>query len=226
MKMMPKISVIILMILVFIQLDAFPVPSYSYGNMKGNSFRMGLGFLSAVKPMDKLDKFSFYQPYVKFGLLNGYNIGLDFQYRADVMLFNMDHALSATNILTLHIGKSLPEIGAISNPSFNISYGYGLAAQQHLITAFAGDIGPVNSVIGMNIYNTNDLSIVNGIFTKITMSSNTDMLNVSPYIFLQIESWDMGGNTLFPIFYGTRSNQLILGGGFSIYLNLTGGEKQ
>lgn len=215
-KTINKIIICIpLLILSFVYINAYPVAAYSYTIPEKGQLQIGWGLLSAIKPQDKLDKFAFNQPYIKYGLPYGLCIGLDFQYRADVFPFKMDEASEGSNILSVILGKSLPyENHYISNINISINYGFKLLSHQHLIAVLSGDIHQVNTALGISVYSVSPTDTVAGGFIKLSMASNNESFNVNPYIFAEYEWWNLS------------RTQLIIGAGFSLYLDLlNGGDK-
>ncbi len=209
MKYILKLIIFLINSFIFIYISAFPVQSYSYYIPEKGQLQIGWGLLSAIKPQDKLDKFAFNQPYVKYGLPYGLCIGLDFQYRADVFPFKMEEASEGSNILSILLGKSLPyESQYINNASISLKYGFKLLSNQHLIAVLSGNVKQVNTALGVSVYSVSPTEIVAGSFVKLAMQSNNESFNVSPYIFAEYECWNFS------------RTQLIIGAGFSLYLDL------
>ncbi|MFO8062446.1 MAG: autotransporter outer membrane beta-barrel domain-containing protein [bacterium] len=209
MKMISKISVIILMILVFIQLNAFPVPSYSYSTTRQGQLQIGLGLFSGVSVTENIINRNFYQPYIKYGLPYDFDMVFGFHLNKDVY----EESSSNRIFMSIGYGYSLKN-NILQKITARLSYGFSSENQEYITVALDGKIKAVNLSTGYSYYYTTYPSPYSAkcVFMRLEMKSPDRLINVNPYLLMQYEyafdKWD----------YSHKA--IVVGGGFSLYLNL------
>jgi len=214
MRMVSKISVLILLAVIVIQLNAFPVPSYSYSITRQGQLQIGLGVFSGIEIFDKINQYKFYQLYIKYGLPFGFDLCFGSHFRPDVVS-QLSSSSSDPSRSFISIGKGFSlNSGMFEKITARISYGFGSQDQKDITVALDGKIQAVNLSTGYSCYYTVYPSIysANCVFMRFEMKSPDRLFNVNPYLLMQYEygysGWDFSHQAV------------VVGGGFSLYFNL------
>ena len=209
MRVVSKFLILTLLMLLVVQLNAFPVPSYSYETTRQGQLQIGLGLFSGISAAENIINRNFYQPYIKYGLPYNFDMVFGFHLNKDV------YEESSSNRIFMSIGYGYsPKNNILQKITARLSYGFSSENQNYITVALDGKIKAVNLSTGYSYYYTTYPSPYNAkcVFMRLEMKSHDQLINVNPYLLMQYEyaygDWEFSHKAI------------VVGGGFSLYFNL------